>query len=96
MRMLVEIKTSRIGEITLPYTKVGKSCRQSTVASFSSINIVNLCFNVIRETKILAVISEYRDHYFLCINISVNCLIKLDNSRAVDARLLYFTHFRPS
>ena len=53
MRSFVKIKLSRIGDITLPFTDIGKSC---PVRDFY---VANVSFNIIRENKILAKISEF-------------------------------------
>ena len=54
MRSFVKIKPSRIGDITLSFTDMGKSC---PVREF--VYVVNVSFNAIREYKILAKISEF-------------------------------------
>ena len=53
MRSFVKIKPSRIGDITLSFTDIGKACH---VCDFY---IANVSFNVIRENQILAKISEF-------------------------------------
>ena len=54
-RILVswEIKPSGNGEITLSFTDVGKSCPNHEFVT------LQICFNPIRENKILAKISEF-------------------------------------
>ena len=51
------MKFSRNGEITLPFTGVGKSC---TSREFLT---AHMSFNVIREDKILANIFEFTVHF---------------------------------
>ena len=51
MRSFVKIISSRICEITLSFTDIGKSCRIFNVANY-------MCFSAIRENKILANITE--------------------------------------
>ena len=53
MRSFVKIKPPRIGDITLSFTDIGKSCRAR------DFYIANVSFNAIRENKILAKISEF-------------------------------------
>ena len=53
MRSFVKIKPSRFGDITLSFTDIGKSC---PVRDFY---VANVSFNIIRENKILAKISEF-------------------------------------
>ena len=53
MRSFVKIKLSRIGDITLSFTDIGKSC---PVCDFY---IANMSFDPIPENKILAKISEF-------------------------------------
>ena len=53
MRSFVKIKPSRIGDITLSFTDIGKSC---PVRDFY---VANGSFSAIRENKILAKISEF-------------------------------------
>ena len=53
MRSFAETKSSRIGEITLSFTDIGKS-RPSRV-----FKVANMCFNAIHENKVLAKISEF-------------------------------------
>ena len=53
MRSFVKIKPSRIGDITLSFTDIGKSC---TVHVFY---VANVSLNAIRENKILRKISEF-------------------------------------
>ena len=48
------MKSSRNGEIPLPFTDVGKSCTRRGI-----FNISNLSFNIIQENKISANISEF-------------------------------------
>ena len=54
VRSFAKIKPSRIGEITLLFTDIGKS---RTCHKFSIIE--NMCFNAIRKNKILPKISEF-------------------------------------
>ena len=52
MRSFVKIKSSRNGEITLPFTDIGKPCPSR------DFYVANMPFNAIRENEILAKISE--------------------------------------
>ena len=54
MRSFMKIKSSRIGEITLSFSDIGKSrpCRVF-------LNVANMCFNAISKNKILSEISEF-------------------------------------
>ena len=54
MRSFVKIKSSRIGEITKPFTDIGKS-RPSCEFFY----VANMCFNAIRENKMPARIPEF-------------------------------------
>ena len=54
MRSFVKIKPSRIGDITLSFTDISKSC---IVRDF--FYVASVSFNAIRENKILAKISEF-------------------------------------
>ena len=54
MRSFVKIKSSRIGEITLSFTKI--YVNQALVANF---NAANMCFNAIRENMSLAKMPEF-------------------------------------
>ena len=53
MRSFVKTKPSQIGDITLSFTDIGKTC---PVHDFY---VTNVSFNAIRENKILAKISEF-------------------------------------
>ena len=53
MRSFVKIKPSRICDITMSFTDIGKS---NPVRDFY---VANVSFNAIRESKILAKISEF-------------------------------------
>ena len=53
MRSFVKIKSSRNGEITLSFTDIGKSYPSRDFL------MSQICFNAIRENKILAKISEF-------------------------------------
>ena len=53
MRSFVNFKPSRVGDITLSFTGVGKSF---PVCDFY---VANVSFNAIRENKIIAKISEF-------------------------------------
>ena len=53
MRSFVKIKPSRMGDITLSITDIGKS---SPLRDFY---VANVSFNAFRENKILAKISEF-------------------------------------
>ena len=54
MQSFVKIKSSQIGEITLSFTDIGKSR-----PSREFLKVANMCFNAIRENKILGKISEF-------------------------------------
>ena len=53
MRSFVKIKPLQIGDITLLFTDIGKSC------PVRDIYVANVSFNRIRENKILAKISKF-------------------------------------
>ena len=56
MRSFVKIKSSQIGEITLPFTDKSKSHHRREFLTSQ------MCFNAIRENKILAKNSELTVH----------------------------------
>ena len=57
----MKIKPSRIGDITLSFTDIGKSC------PFRDFYVANVSFNATRENKILAKISEFSVSMFMLI-----------------------------